>query len=126
MTGGHRHSRDRQILAGDVVVSHVNGTLDFYIIATVVSASQSDLTLDGVSTMKGQDAAIIRGYEQREDDQEVWLFAGSAAAYVKAPTAEALMSRGRPRRVTPDSVVAAVTSLQYMPPPIPPADIAAC
>jgi hypothetical protein len=43
--------------------------------------------------MKGQDAAIIRGYEQREDDQEVWLFAGSAAAYVKAPTAEALMSR---------------------------------
>jgi hypothetical protein len=31
---------DKQILAGDVVVSHVNGTLDFYIIATVVSASQ--------------------------------------------------------------------------------------
>jgi hypothetical protein len=93
MTGGNRHSMDGQILAGDVVVSHVNGTLDFYVIATVVSASQSDLTLDSVLTMKGQDAAIIRGYEQREDDQDVWLFAGSAAAYVKAPTAEQLMSR---------------------------------
>jgi len=93
MTGGHRHSTDGQILAGDVVVSHVNGTLDFYIVATVVSASQSDLTLEGVSTMKGQDAAIIHGYEQREDDQDVWLFAGSAAAYVRAPTAEELTSR---------------------------------
>jgi len=93
MTGGHRHSTDGQIVAGDVVVSHVNGTLDFYIIARVVSASHSDLTLDSVSTMKGQDAAIIRGYKQREDDQDVWLFAGSATAFVKAPTAEALMSR---------------------------------
>ena len=93
MTGGHRHSTDGKILSGDVVVSHVNGTLDFYIIARVVTASRSDLTLDSVSTIKGQDAAIIRGYEQREGDQDVWLFAGSAAAFVKAPTVEALMSR---------------------------------
>jgi hypothetical protein len=92
MTGGHRHSMDGQILAGDVIVSHVNGTLDFYIVATVVSASHSDLTLGSVSTMKGQDAAIIGAYEQRENDQDVWLFGGSATAYVKAPTADELMS----------------------------------
>ena len=53
MTGGHRHSTDGKILSGDVVVSHVNGTLDFYIIARVVTASRSDLTLDSVSTIKG-------------------------------------------------------------------------
>jgi hypothetical protein len=79
-----RHSMDGPIRVGDVVVSHVNGTLDFYVIATVVSAVE-DLTLHCVLTTKGQDAAIKRGYEQRSDDQDVWLFAGSAAAYVKAP-----------------------------------------
>jgi hypothetical protein len=92
MTGGNRYSMDGHIQTGDVVVSHVNGTLDFYIIATVLSAV-GDLTLHGVSTMKGQNAAIMRGYEQRTDDQHVWLFDGSAAAYVKAPPAEELMSR---------------------------------
>jgi hypothetical protein len=92
MAGGNRHSLEGHIQAGDVVVSHVNGTLDLYIIATVLSA-QGDLTLHHVSTMKGQDAAIMHGYEQRTDDQNVWLFAGSAAAYVKAPPAEELMSR---------------------------------
>jgi hypothetical protein len=83
MAGGNRHSMDGQIQAGDVVVSHVNGTIDFYLIATVLSA-EGDLALHSVSTMKGQDDAIIRGYEQREGDQGVWLFGGSAAAYVKA------------------------------------------
>jgi hypothetical protein len=28
-------------------------------------------------------AAIMRGYEQLRDDQDVWLFGGSAAAYIK-------------------------------------------
>ena len=83
MAGGNRHSMDGQIQAGDVVVSHVNGTIDFYLIATVQSA-EGDLALHTVSTMKGQDDAIIRGYEQRDGDQDVWLFGGSAAAYVKA------------------------------------------
>jgi hypothetical protein len=82
MASGNR-SMDGQIQAGDVIVSHVNGTLDFYIIATVLS-SVGDLTLHSVSTMKGQDAAVMRAYEQRKDDQDVWLFGGSAAAYVKA------------------------------------------
>jgi hypothetical protein len=44
MAGGSRHSTDGQIQAGDVVVSHVNGTFDFYIVATVFSALE-DLTL---------------------------------------------------------------------------------
>ena len=83
MTAGNRHSTDGQIHAGDVVVSHINGTLDSYIIATVLSAAE-DLTLNGISTMKGQDAAIRHGYGLRTDDQDVWLFGGSAGAYVKA------------------------------------------
>jgi hypothetical protein len=92
MAGGNRHSTDGPIRAGDVIVSHVNGTLDLYMIATVLSA-QGDLTLHNVTTIKGQDVAIMRGYAQRTDDQDVWLFGGSAAAYVKAPSAEKLMSR---------------------------------
>ena len=86
--GVPRHHRDDvmdgRIQDGDVVVSHVNGTFDFYIIATVLSAA-GDLTLTAVSTMKGLDAAIVRGYEQQNDGQAVWLFPGSAGAYVKAP-----------------------------------------
>jgi hypothetical protein len=99
MAGGNRHSMDGQIQTGDVVVSHVNGTLDFYIIATVLSAVE-DLTLHSISTMKGQDAAIMRGYDQRKDDRDVWLFGGSAAAYVKAPPAEELMSRASTFRLS--------------------------
>jgi hypothetical protein len=85
IAGHHRDDvMDGKIQAGDVVVSHVNGTFDFYIIATVLSAV-GDLTLSGISTMKGENAAIVRGYEQQKDGQAVWLFAGSAGAYVKAP-----------------------------------------
>ena len=80
---GSHHSMDGAIRAGDVIVSHVNGTLDFYLIATVASAI-ADLTLHGVATTTGQDSAIRCGYERRTDSQQVWLFAGSAAAYVKA------------------------------------------
>jgi len=83
---------DGQIQTGDVVVSRVNGTLDFYLIATVLSAPVWDLTLHGISTMKGRDAAILRGHEQRKDAQNVWLFGGSATAYVKAPAVEELVS----------------------------------
>jgi len=83
MAGSDRHSMDGQIQAGDVIVSRVNGTSDFYLIATVLSALE-DLTLRCVAMVTGLDAAILRGYEQRKDDQQVWLFGGSAAAYVKA------------------------------------------
>jgi hypothetical protein len=55
--------------------------------------------------MTGQDAAILGGYERQKGDQAVWLFGGSAAAYVKAPPAEWLISRNRPKPVTPESVV---------------------
>jgi hypothetical protein len=96
MVAGNRHSMDGQIQPGDVVVSHINGTLDSYIIATVLSAPVWDLTLHGISTMKGRDAAILRGYEQRKEPQNVWLFGGSATAYVKAPAAEELVSAALP------------------------------
>jgi hypothetical protein len=95
MAGGNRHSMDGEIQAGDAVVCHINGTLDLYLIATVLSAGVGDLTLSSGSTMTGQDAAIMRGYELRTDDQEVWLFGGSADAYVKAPSAEELLKRSR-------------------------------
>lgn len=98
------YAMDGKIQAGDVIVSHVNGTLDLYIIATVLSAV-ADLTLHSVSTMKGQEAALMHGYEQQKDDHAVWLFAGSAAAYVKAPPAEWLLSRVGAKAVTPDSVM---------------------
>jgi hypothetical protein len=85
MADDNRHAMDEKIQPGDVVVSHVNGTRDFYIIATVLSTTAGDLTLHSISTMMGQDAAILYGYERQKDDQAVWLFAGSAGAYVKAP-----------------------------------------
>ena len=87
MADDNRHAMDESIQPGDVVVSHVNGTRDFYIIATVLSTA-GDLTLHSISTMMGQDAAIVCGYERQKDDQAVWLFAGSAGAYVKAPPCE--------------------------------------
>ena len=84
---------DGQIQPGDVVVSHVNGTRNVYIITTVLSTA-GDLTLHSISTMMEQDAAILRGYERRKEDQAVWLFAGCAGAYVKAPPAKRLVSHG--------------------------------
>lgn len=104
MTDAKRHSMDGTIQSGDVVVSHVNGTRDLYIIATVLSTA-GDLTLRSASTMTGEDAAVLAGYERLEAGQAVWLFGGSAAAYVKAPPAEWLISRHRPTLVTPESVV---------------------
>jgi hypothetical protein len=92
MTDAKSHSMDGTIQSGDVVVSHVNGTRDFYIIATVLSTA-GDLTLHSVSTMTGEDAALLGGYERLKAGQAVWLFGGSAAAYVKAPPAEWLISR---------------------------------
>jgi hypothetical protein len=83
VTCSDRHSTAGPIQAGDVVVSHVNGTSDLYVVATVLSALE-DLTLHCVSTVKGQDAAILRAYGQRNDNQSVWLFGGSAGAYLEA------------------------------------------
>ena len=82
MAFGSHHSLDGAIQTGDVVVSRVNGTRDFYIIATVASAAE-DLALDSVLTAKGQDTAISRAFRQGTEDRQVWLFAGSAAACVK-------------------------------------------
>lgn len=103
MADDNRHAMDETIQPGDVVVSHVNGTRDFYIIATVLSTA-GDLTLHSISTVMGQDAAIVCGYERQKDDHAVWLFAGSAGAYVKAPPCETVDKSWRiPRRaVTKD------------------------
>jgi hypothetical protein len=95
---------DGTIQPGDVVVSHVNGTRTLYIIATVGS-TVGDLTLHSISTMTGEDASIMRGYEQQTEDQAVWLFGGSAAAYVKAPPVEQVISRNGPTSATPESIV---------------------
>jgi hypothetical protein len=56
------HSIDGTIESGDVVVSHVNGARDFYIIGTVYR-TVGDSALHSVSAMTGQDAAILGGYE---------------------------------------------------------------
>jgi hypothetical protein len=103
VTDAKRYSMDGTIQSGDVVVSHVNGTRDFYIVATVLSTT-GDLTLHNVSTMTGEDAAVVAGYERLDAGRAVWLFGGSAAAYVKAPAAESLLSRDRPTLVIPESV----------------------
>ena len=73
---------DGLIHSGDIVVSRINGTFDLYIVATVVSAVD-DLILRGIQPAKGRDHALKRGYDQRSDDGRVWLFDGSAAAYIK-------------------------------------------
>jgi hypothetical protein len=104
MADPKRQSMDGKIQPGDVVVSHVNGTRDFYIIATVLS-TVGDLTLHGISTMTGRHAAILGGYERQKGDQAVWLFDGSAAAYVRAPSAEWLGRCNRPKAATPESVL---------------------
>ena len=74
---------DGPVRSDDVIVCRVNGTNDFYVIGTVVSGKVGELLLRRVSTMVGQDAALRRGYDDRIDDQCVWLFDGAAAAYVK-------------------------------------------
>jgi hypothetical protein len=82
MSTGNRHSMDGVIESGDVIVSHVNGTSDLFVVAAVLSAV-GDLTLGRVSTVKGQCAAIRCAYAERSDDRGVWLFGGSPGAYVK-------------------------------------------
>jgi hypothetical protein len=83
MSPGNRHSTEGEIESGDVVVSHVNGTSDLFVVATVLSAV-GDLVLDLVSTTKGRAAAIGRARAQCPAERDVWLFGGSAGAYVKA------------------------------------------
>jgi hypothetical protein len=75
MAGCHRDLMDGEIQVGDVVVSHVNGTFDFYSIAIVLSAI-GDLTLRGISTIEGEDAALMRACELQKDGRAVWLFPG--------------------------------------------------
>ena len=80
---------DRTIRAGDVIVSRVNGTFEFYVIATVVSGRVGDLTLTAMSTMAGKESALRQAHEVRGADRHVWLFDGGASAYVEtvAPAA---------------------------------------
>jgi hypothetical protein len=80
---------DGTIRGGDVIVCHVNGTADLYVIGTVVSGYVGELSLRGVSTTVGQRAALDRAYDDRSHDQRVWLFDGAASAYVKTCAAPA-------------------------------------
>jgi hypothetical protein len=74
---------DGKIHAGDMVVCRVNGTSDFYVVGTVAFGEVGELSLCGVSTTVGQDAALGRAYHDRLHDERVWLFDGAASAYVK-------------------------------------------
>jgi hypothetical protein len=74
---------DGTIRGGDVIVCRVNGTSDVYVVGTVVSGKVGALSLCGVSTTVGQDAALGRAYHDRLLEQRVWLFDGAASAYVK-------------------------------------------
>lgn len=76
---------DGQIRPGDLVVSRVNGTRNSYVIGTVVSGTAGELMLRDASTTNGRELAIERAYAGREGDHCVWLFDGSAAAYVRTP-----------------------------------------
>ena len=80
---------DRAIRSGDVIVCRVNGTSDFYVVATVVSGIVGALALRSPSTIAGQAPALWHAYEQRTQGTRVWLFDGAAAAYVEtaAPAA---------------------------------------
>ena len=74
---------DGTIRVGDVIVCRVNGTSDFYIAGTVVSGKVGELSLSGVWTTLGRDAALDGAYQDLLHDQRVWLFDGAASAYVK-------------------------------------------
>lgn len=74
---------DGTIGAGDVIVCRVNGTSNFYVVATVVSGTVGNLSLRSVSTLVGQDSALERAYHERLDARPVWLFDGAAAAFVR-------------------------------------------
>ena len=74
---------DRTIRGGDLIVCRVNGTLDVYVVGTVVSGKVGALSLRDVSTMVGQRRALWHAYEHRIHDGRVWLFDGAAAAYVE-------------------------------------------
>ena len=75
---------DGQIRPGDVVVSRVNGTRDVYVIGTVESGTPGQLMLRDLLATSGRESAIGRAHNVRQDDRRVWLFDGSAAAYVSA------------------------------------------
>lgn len=83
---------DKTIRADDVIVCRINGTSEFYVIATVVSGTVGALSLRAPSTIVGRRSALWHAYEQRRHDSRVWLFDGAAAAYVETsvpPVADA-------------------------------------
>ena len=75
---------DRTIRAGDGIVCRVNGTVEHYVIGTVVSGKAGALLLRAVSTMVGRHSAVWQAYQQRIHDRRVWIFDGAAAAYLEA------------------------------------------
>jgi hypothetical protein len=74
---------DGSVVAGDVIVCRVNGTADVYVIGTVVSGTVGELSLCRMSTMVGRELALRRGYDDQVREQQVWLFDGAAAGFVK-------------------------------------------
>jgi hypothetical protein len=76
---------DGGIRPGDTIVCRVNGTADFYVVATVVSGQVGELSLRGAATIVGRDSAVRHAHRDRPRGSRVWLFDGAAAAYVEAP-----------------------------------------
>jgi hypothetical protein len=74
---------DGEIRTGDVIVCRVAGTLDLYVVGTVLSGKVGEFSLQVVSTILGQSAALETGYQERMLDRRVWLFDGAASGYVK-------------------------------------------
>lgn len=87
-------ANNRRIRADDLIVCRINGTSDFYVIATVVSGDVGALSLRALSTMRGHDSALRHAYEERMHDHRVWLFDGAAAAYVETSVPAARSVRG--------------------------------
>ena len=77
---------DGHVRPGDAIVCRVNGTVDWYVVGTVVSGEVGELSIRAVSTTAGRESAIRRAYRGAGDrvrDWKVWLFDGAASGYVK-------------------------------------------
>jgi hypothetical protein len=82
---------DGSISLGDVIVCRVNGTSELYVVGTVAAGTVGDLSLSAVTTMVGLARAIAHGYHGRTPDERVWLFDGTASAYVKTTAPRSLL-----------------------------------
>ena len=87
----HELVMDTSVSVGDVVVCHVNGTLDLYVIGTVAASTIGGLSLSAVTTKVGLAPAIAQGYQDRTPDERVWLVNGNASGYIETTAPRSLL-----------------------------------